>query len=205
MKHTAFSAEEVRNLYQEHTDRFDQYTELLLWWNNKINLVSRDVPRETIQKHIEHSLLLSFFLDTHRLTLDTGTGGGLPGIPLAIVNPESKFVLNDIQLKKGAAIRQMVSELGLANVSVQIKSIDQVVLEEPVTVVSKHAFKLKELVPALQKVHWKEMILLKGLLDIDLELGYLSAGDAGVVNLHEFMKDDWYKGKGLLRVENLNG
>ena len=203
MTPTLFSSKDVQGLYSKHQDKLEQYVDLLLWWNQKINLVSRDVSRETINKHIEHSLIASFFLEGSEKVLDTGTGGGLPGIPLSILHPQIPFILNDIQMKKGAALRQMTSELGLSHVSIHISSIDQMILEEPVTVVSKHAFKIKDLMPALKKVQWRDIVLLKGLLDIDLELGYLTQVEASVLNLHEVMEDEWYKGKGLLRVRRI--
>ncbi|MDX1585362.1 MAG: hypothetical protein R3222_01405, partial [Balneolaceae bacterium] len=49
----------VDELIQEHCDQLEHYLERLLWWNQRINLVSRDVPRETIFEHIRHSLLIS--------------------------------------------------------------------------------------------------------------------------------------------------
>ena len=77
------------------------YSDQLLWWNKKINLISRDVSHETVVEHIKHSLLLStsYWFKKAKKIIDTGSGGGLPGIPLAMCFPEKQFILNDIVSK----------------------------------------------------------------------------------------------------------
>lgn len=202
MIETGFTSNDIQRLYSEHEEKLESYAELLLWWNSKLNLVSRDVSRETLKKHIEHSLTLAPFLTGSKTVLDTGTGGGLPGIPLAICSSGVTYILNDIQLKKGAALRQMVFDLGLNNVTPDIKDISQVRIENRVLVVSKHAFKLDYLIPAMSNINWSELIMLKGLDDVVQELNYFSDIKAQVIDLYDLMKDEWYKGKGILRLAN---
>jgi 16S rRNA (guanine527-N7)-methyltransferase len=97
-----------------------RYRELLADWNSKINLISRKDQDRIWDTHILLSLSYLFmirFPDTARV-LDLGTGGGLPGIPLAIMLPERSFVLLDSIRKKTVAVAAMAESLGLANVTV---------------------------------------------------------------------------------------
>lgn len=97
------------------------YISFLREWNAKINLVSRkDTDRLEI-KHLAHCLTITKFLrlmPKARL-LDVGTGGGLPGIPLAICYPQAKFTLLDSIGKKVMVVEDMVKRLNLQNVEVK--------------------------------------------------------------------------------------
>lgn len=93
------------------------YGRLIAEWNQRINLVSRKEDAPILVKHIFHSLLITLY---HRFThdeqvLDLGTGGGLPGIPLAITAPQARFVLVDATGKKITACKEMIKALGLQN------------------------------------------------------------------------------------------
>ena len=108
------------NLEQETWTKLNEYTSLLREWNAKINLVSRkDTDRLEI-KHLAHCLTITKFLrlmPKARL-LDVGTGGGLPGIPLAICYPEARFTLMDSIGKKVMVVEDMVKRLDLQNAEV---------------------------------------------------------------------------------------
>ena len=99
----------------------EQYCELLRNWNSKINLVSRKDMDRLETKHLAHCLTITKFLRLMPKTqvLDVGTGGGLPGIPMAICYPQAKFTLMDSIAKKVMVVEDMASKLGLANVSVR--------------------------------------------------------------------------------------
>lgn len=90
---------------------------LLHKWNRAYNLTAIRNPREGVDLHLLDSLTLAPYLHGGRI-LDVGTGAGLPGLPLAIVNPEREFVLLDSNAKKTRFVRQAVIELGLRNVEV---------------------------------------------------------------------------------------
>lgn len=91
------------------------FTELMQRWNKTFNLTSITEPREIAYLHIVDSLVVQPFLHGTHLC-DVGSGGGLPGIPLAIINPERNWTLLDKNNKKTRFITQVIAELGLKNV-----------------------------------------------------------------------------------------
>ncbi len=100
-------------------ERFGQLEDLYCFWNERINLISRkDIPNLCIN-HILHSLSLARVIPFGRkdTVLDIGTGGGFPGIPLAIVFPDVHFTLIDSIGKKIRVVESITRELGLENVS----------------------------------------------------------------------------------------
>ena len=108
------------DLTEENWVGLKEYCELLRDWNSKINLVSRKDMDRLELKHLAHCLTITKFLrlmPKARL-LDVGTGGGLPGIPLAICYPQARFTLLDSIGKKVMALDDMVSKLDLKNVEV---------------------------------------------------------------------------------------
>lgn len=89
---------------------------LLHKWNKAYNLTSVRDPDAMLVKHILDSLVVSPHLHGERF-IDVGTGPGLPGLPLAIINPDKQFVLLDSLGKRINFIRQVILELGLTNVT----------------------------------------------------------------------------------------
>ncbi len=98
--------------------QFRELDALLREWNEKINLVSRKDMPFLVERHILHSLsiakLIKFRPDTK--ILDVGTGGGFPGLPLAILFPETEFTLSDSIGKKIMVVRDLAEKLRLKNV-----------------------------------------------------------------------------------------
>ncbi len=92
------------------------YVEMLNKWNKAYNLTSIRDPKEMLVKHIMDSLAVSEYLKGDRF-IDVGTGPGLPGIPLAIINPEKSFTLLDSLGKRIRFIRQVIHELKIPNVT----------------------------------------------------------------------------------------
>ncbi|MBK0404910.1 16S rRNA (guanine(527)-N(7))-methyltransferase RsmG [Adhaeribacter sp. BT258] len=106
---------------EQQQEKFARLNELYKDWNAKINVVSRKDIDELPTRHILHSLgiakVIQFPANTH--VLDVGTGGGLPGLPLAIMFPEVKFHLVDSIGKKIHVVQSIADELKLHNVTAQ--------------------------------------------------------------------------------------
>jgi 16S rRNA (guanine527-N7)-methyltransferase len=103
------------------SDKLLAYLDLLAKWNRTYNLTAIRDPLQAVSLHLLDSLAVLRELRERRGALaDVGSGGGLPGIPLAIAEPERRVTLNDANQKKGAFLRQAVIELGLANADVHI-------------------------------------------------------------------------------------
>ena len=162
---------QIDGLIDKFRDELEFYLDKLLWWNERVNLVSRGVSRETIWEHIRHSLLLSKLqpFQESKLFLDAGTGGGLPGIPLAITHPDKHFVLNDLVTKKCLAMKQIARELGLKNIGIVDGSIEDLHHEGECILISKHAFKIDNLIEMTGHLSWEKMVFYKG-LDFEDEL-----------------------------------
>ncbi|MDR1891316.1 MAG: 16S rRNA (guanine(527)-N(7))-methyltransferase RsmG [Puniceicoccales bacterium] len=105
-------------LEESQLNQLARYAELLGEWNEKINLISRKDIQNVISRHIVPSLAISTVgnFTKGESVLDIGTGGGLPGIPLAIVHGETNFTLMDSIGKKIMAVSAIVKDLKLQNV-----------------------------------------------------------------------------------------
>jgi 16S rRNA (guanine527-N7)-methyltransferase len=111
-----------------------RFVDGLLEWNSKINLISRRDQENIWFSHVLHSLALLFFVELPEgiRILDLGTGGGFPGIPIAIARPDVEIVLLDSIKKKTMAVQDLVDRLGLAGISVWTGRAEQFHLNEPV-------------------------------------------------------------------------
>jgi 16S rRNA (guanine527-N7)-methyltransferase len=107
-------------------DRLSAFVALLRDWNSRINLISRKDEEQIWRNHILHSLavLITPGLPRKGAMLDLGTGGGMPGIPLAIMLPDVRFTLVDSIAKKIRAVEEIVIRLELANVSLHVGRVE---------------------------------------------------------------------------------
>ncbi len=113
--------ENFKNLTQTQQKQFNALSDLYLEWNSKINVISRKDVENIYLHHVLHSLSISKLLtfNVSAEVLDVGTGGGFPGIPLAIMNPNAHFHLIDSIGKKIKVVKEVCTALNLSNVTAE--------------------------------------------------------------------------------------
>ncbi|MCQ2315077.1 MAG: 16S rRNA (guanine(527)-N(7))-methyltransferase RsmG [Bacteroidales bacterium] len=107
------------DLKPEQLSRYEQLAPLYEDWNSKINLISRKDMENFYEHHVLHSLAIAKYFDLlpGMKVMDIGTGGGFPGIPLAIMYPQTRFLLVDSIGKKIKVVQDVKEKLGLENVT----------------------------------------------------------------------------------------
>ena len=161
------------NLTDHQKQQFEQLPELYNFWNNQINVISRKDIDELFERHILHSLGIAKvmpFLPGEKV-LDVGTGGGFPGIPLAILFPDTEFYLVDSIGKKIKVVQEVAKAIELKNLNAAHLRAEQV-NEKFDFVVSRAVTRLGEFYPWVRGKFNKESknTLANGIL-------YLKGGD----------------------------
>ena len=127
-------------LTPEQVEKLLDYLALLAKWNSVYNLTSVRDPLQMLTLHVLDSLAaVPAFADAKHV-LDVGAGGGLPGMVLAITRPDVKVSMIDTVHKKTAFLTQVKAELGLANVTVYTKRVEQLEVKQKFDVITSRAF-----------------------------------------------------------------
>jgi 16S rRNA (guanine527-N7)-methyltransferase len=159
----AFQGEDVT---EELLDRFAQHAHILLDHNRRVNLTAILDPAEVAAQHYFDSWRLTqYYSFVGRRVVDLGSGGGFPGIPLALAEPNGSFVLIDSTRKKADFLQHCVQELGLRNTSVHWGRAEDWLAKERCDVVLIRAVSsVRENVRTLRKVRHslKDLIMYKG-------------------------------------------
>ncbi|MET0637182.1 MAG: 16S rRNA (guanine(527)-N(7))-methyltransferase RsmG [Chitinophagaceae bacterium] len=192
-------------------EQFTALKPLYLEWNEKINVISRKDIESLYERHVLHSLSIATingFKDGMEI-IDLGTGGGFPGIPLAIFFPEVKFHLVDSINKKLTVASAVAESIGLKNVTVQHTRIEDIRNRKFDFVVSRAVAPLKDLwnwsKPLLKKTGKPEEGTLSGglvcLKGGDLALEIQESGTRPrLMNIHEIFPEPFFEGKYLVYV-----
>jgi 16S rRNA (guanine527-N7)-methyltransferase len=125
---------------EEQQARLLDYLALLNKWNSVYNLTAVRDPMEMMTLHVLDSLAALPAFDGVQNVLDVGAGGGLPGMVLAISRPDMKVSMIDTVHKKTAFLTQVKAELGLGNVTVYTKKVQDLQVKTPFDVITSRAF-----------------------------------------------------------------
>jgi 16S rRNA (guanine527-N7)-methyltransferase len=194
------------NLTEDQIDKFKKLKALYQDWNLKINVVSRKDIDELYLRHVLHSLGIAKILRFKKGTkiLDVGTGGGFPGIPLAILFPESSFHLVDSIAKKLKVVDEVVVGLGLNNVKTTHSRVEEIrgtydfIVSRAVAAMPTFVHWVKEKIAKKQNNILKNGILyLKG-GDLTEELKYYKS--ATQYNLSDYYTEDFFDTKKLVHL-----
>ena len=147
------------NLTQGQISKFQMLNELYHDWNSKINVISRKDIDNLDEHHVLHSLGIAEFIRFKPGTkvMDLGTGGGFPGIPLAIMFPETSFHLVDSIGKKIKVCQEIANALSLQNVTTQWCRAEEIT-DKYHFVVSRAVMPLADLVKIVRKIISKDQI-----------------------------------------------
>ena len=133
----------------------EEYLELLIKWNKKIDLVSPAMSEVLIERHFQDSyaacLLLGNELGGSRTCLDVGSGAGLPGVVFAILKPEAKFFLCEPREKRQIFLREVVARLGLKNIELLHSRLEDLERDRKYDLVCSRALGMQEQFLALSR------------------------------------------------------
>ncbi len=197
------------DLSVEQKQQFLQLNDLYLLWNQQINVISRKDMDDFFDRHVLHSLGIAKIIQFKKgsSVLDIGTGGGFPGIPLAILFPEVEFHLVDSIGKKIKVVKEIALALDLKNVRATHARAEDI-KEEFDFIVSRAVTAMPAFLP------WtKNKFKSKNLHSLANGILYLKGGDLSeemssvnkffkIYPLKEFFKEDFFETKAVVYVRN---
>lgn len=195
------------NLSEDQNQKIDQMKDVYEYWNQRINVVSRKDIEQIYLNHVLHSLAIAKLITFKPGTkvLDIGTGGGFPGIPLAILFPEVQFHLVDSIGKKITVVEEVSKSLGLTNVVAEKNRAEDLNVKVDF-VLSRAVAQVREL------VQWTTKLIQKGGTN-DFQNGWilLKGGDlkdeirdsgksADVIEISNWFTEDFFMTKKIVYI-----
>jgi 16S rRNA (guanine527-N7)-methyltransferase len=192
-------------LSSDKIEKFKQLEGLYIYWNQRINVVSRKNINELYINHVLHSLAIAKIINFKNETkiLDVGTGGGFPGIPLAILFPDCNFTLVDSITKKIHVVDSIVDSLKLDNICTSVSRVE--------SLNSKHDFIVSRAVTNMSKF----LNLTKGRINkgghnsLNNGIIYLKGGNLSeelkniknqMYNISDYFEEDFFETKKIVYV-----
>jgi len=192
-------------LSSDKIEKFKQLESLYIYWNQRINVVSRKNINELYINHVLHSLAIAKIINFKNETkiLDVGTGGGFPGIPLAILFPDCNFTLVDSITKKIHVVDSIVDSLKLDNICTSVTRVE--------SLNSKHDFIVSRAVTNMSKFLnlTKGRIIKGGHNSLNNGIIYLKGGNLSeelkniknqMYNISDYFEEDFFETKKIVYV-----
>ena len=196
-------------LSNRQIEQFAMLGGLYAEWNSRVNVISRKDIDQLYERHVLHSLAIAKVIDFAKgaTVLDVGTGGGFPGIPLAILFPETNFHLIDSIGKKLKVVDAVASALQLQNAATQHIRAEQLTGKYDF-VVSRAVASLSDFIPWIRGKFFERnqhnlpngMLFLKG-GDLEAEL-FLYRERAIIFNISDFFAEPFFEEKKVVYIQN---
>ena len=198
------------NLSQDQLEKFMRLVPIYKDWNSKVNLISRRDIENLFTNHILHSLSIVNIIKFESSTsvLDVGTGGGFPGIPLAIFFPNVKFTLLDSIGKKIKVVESVSKDLSLSNVTAINDRVENH-FEKYDFILSRAVAKMDKFYSLVNKNFNSKSIneIPNGIISLkggDLKDELKDFKEKKIFDISEFFTDDFFKTKRVVYVPNID-
>ena len=198
------------NLSQDQLEKFMRLVPIYKDWNSKVNLISRRDIENLFTNHILHSLSIVKIIEFESSTsvLDVGTGGGFPGIPLAIFFPNVKFTLLDSIGKKIKVVESVSKDLSLSNVTAINDRVENH-FDTYDFILSRAVAKMDKFYSLVNKnFNYKSINEIpNGIISLkggDLKDELKDFKEKKIFDISEFFTDDFFKTKRVVYVPNLD-
>ena len=199
------------NLSEEQKRQFQSLQDLYTKWNQQINVISRKDIENLYLHHVLHSLAIARYIQFKPGTdvLDLGTGGGFPGLPLAILFPETRFLLVDYIGKKLKVVNEVAAAIGLTNIETRHMRVEEIkdkkfdfVVTRAVATLDKLFYWSKKLIKTKHiNAFPNGIIALKG-GNIREEIKLLPRGEyAEITPLSKYFKESFFEEKALVYIQ----